>query len=112
VFGDVPGQGRWPTVLVMDGNVGIGGDPLRLLSRLVSLLAPSGRLIVEGHPDPRRDERLRVRFAGAGGRATGPEFGWAQVGLDAIAGYAAAAGGRLLETWTAEGRPFALIVRG
>lgn len=112
VFGPVPGAGRWPTVLVMDGNVGIGGDPVRLLSRLVGLLAPGGRLIVETHADPARDEHLRVRFAVDGGRPTGPEFGWAQVGNDALAGYAAAARGRVVETWTAAGRPFAVIARG
>ncbi|MBW8792035.1 MAG: class I SAM-dependent methyltransferase [Streptomyces sp.] len=112
VFGDVPGAGRWPTVLVMDGNVGIGGDPVRLLTRLVGLLAASGRLIVEAHPDPARDEQLQVRFAVDGGRPTGPEFGWAQVGIDALAGYATAARARVVETWTAGGRPFAVIARG
>src|SRR4051812_20039915 len=34
VFSDLPGEGRWPTVLLFDGNVGIGGDPLRLLERI------------------------------------------------------------------------------
>jgi len=111
VFANLPGEGRWPTVLVMDGNVGIGGDPIRLLTRLVDLLAPGGRLIVETHPDPRRDERLRVRFAGDAGHPTGPEFGWAHVGVDALAACAGAARGRVLENWTAERRVFAVIGR-
>ena len=111
VFANVPGEGRWPTVLVMDGNVGIGGDPVRLLTRLVDLLAPGGRLVVEAHPDPGRDERLRVRFAGAGGHPTGPEFGWAHVGAEALTAYAGAARGRVVETWTAGGRAFSVIGR-
>ena len=31
VFARVPGEGRWSHVLLADGNIGIGGDPLRLL---------------------------------------------------------------------------------
>ncbi|MEZ5203311.1 MAG: class I SAM-dependent methyltransferase [Acidimicrobiales bacterium] len=39
VFGPIPGTGRWTTALLMDGNVGIGGDPVRLLARTAELLA-------------------------------------------------------------------------
>lgn len=28
VFSCVPGQGRWPSLLLADGNIGIGGDPV------------------------------------------------------------------------------------
>ena len=34
VFDRVPGTGRWSTVLLADGNIGIGGDPAALLSRV------------------------------------------------------------------------------
>ena len=43
VFGRVPGTGRWMTVLLADGNIGIGGDPAALLRRAGELLAPAGR---------------------------------------------------------------------
>ena len=33
VFGHLPATGRWATVLLADGNIGIGGDPLSLLRR-------------------------------------------------------------------------------
>lgn len=36
VFGRVPARGRWRTILLLDGNIGIGGDPARLLGRAVS----------------------------------------------------------------------------
>src|ERR1700722_4104819 len=50
VFGRVPGTGRWTTVLLADGNIGIGGDPAALLSRVAELLSPRGRAIVELEP--------------------------------------------------------------
>ena len=52
VFDDVPGEGRWQTALLADGNVGIGGDPIVLLTRVRELLDPRGRIVVElGGPD-------------------------------------------------------------
>ena len=48
VFADLPGEGRWPTVLLIDGNIGIGGDPYRLLARI-------GRLLANDGPADRRD---------------------------------------------------------
>lgn len=47
VFERLPGEGRWPTVLLFDGNIGIGGDPMRLLTRIRDLLATGGTAIVE-----------------------------------------------------------------
>jgi SAM-dependent methyltransferase len=47
VFGPLPGEGRWFTALLADGNVGIGGDPVALLHRLRQVLDPRGRVVVE-----------------------------------------------------------------
>jgi SAM-dependent methyltransferase len=47
VFGPLPGEGRWDTALLADGNVGIGGDPVMLMRRVRDLLAPGGRAVVE-----------------------------------------------------------------
>ena len=33
VFDDVPGAGEWMTCLLLDGNIGIGDDPVALLRR-------------------------------------------------------------------------------
>ena len=44
VFGPLPGAGRWQTVLLADGNVGLGGDPLRVLRRAAELLGRGGRV--------------------------------------------------------------------
>ena len=67
IFGAVPGEGRWQTALLADGNVGIGGDPVALLRRLRRLLLPGGRVVVEvappgvTHPVGARDARVRRR---------------------------------------------------
>ena len=50
LFERLPGEGRWQTVLLADGNIGIGGDPRALLARMVELAAPGGRLVVETAP--------------------------------------------------------------
>src|SRR3984893_13302381 len=42
--------GRWATVLLLDGNIGIGGDPVVLLRRVRSLLRHDGVVIVELEP--------------------------------------------------------------
>ena len=41
VFDPLPGQGRWATALLADGNIGIGGYPDELLRRCARLLAQS-----------------------------------------------------------------------
>ena len=51
VFDPLPGEGRWRTALLADGNIGIGGDPVRLLSRARELIDPRGRVVVEVDPD-------------------------------------------------------------
>jgi SAM-dependent methyltransferase len=110
VFAALPGEGRWPTVLLLDGNIGIGGEPRRLLERVAALLAPGGRLVVEAAPDPDTHEVLRVRFSEQG-RPVGPSFEWANVGLTMLERYAVAAGYEFDEIWVADGRTFAAFAR-
>src|SRR6201997_2749709 len=47
VFEPLPGVGRWRTVLLVDGNVGLGGDPRRILARAAELLGRGGRCVAE-----------------------------------------------------------------
>jgi SAM-dependent methyltransferase len=109
VFGRVPGAGRWRTVLLADGNIGIGGDPAALLRRITDLLAPEGHALVEVQPPgvPLRSERVRLCQDGA----AGDWFPWAYVGADQIGEVASSAGLVLHETWTANGRWFAALSR-
>src|SRR5499425_3216939 len=63
VFGHLPGTGRWATVLLADGNIGIGGDPLTLLRRAAELVRPGGAVVTETGPPgaPSRCELARLR---------------------------------------------------
>ena len=104
VFEPVPGEGRWDTALLIDGNVGIGGDPHALLRRMSQLLAPGGLLVVETAPVD-VDERVRVRVADDRG-ASGTSFPWARLGTPALLRHAGWAGWRPEGQWTADGRCF------
>ncbi|WDF42136.1 methyltransferase domain-containing protein [Streptomyces sp. T12] len=108
VFDPLPGEGRWGTALLIDGNVGIGGDPAALLSRMTQLLAPGGLLIAETLLDLDLDERVQVHVTDARG-ATGTAFPWARLGTPALLRHAERAGWRAVDQWTAGGRSFAAL---
>jgi SAM-dependent methyltransferase len=90
IFADVPGAGRWQTALLLDGNIGIGGDPALLLRRVRELLAPGGSAVVELDPPGVRTERIRVRLEAPG--VISEWFPWARAGVDGIGVPAIAAG--------------------
>lgn len=105
VFDRLPGEGRWGTVLLMDGNVGIGGDPRALVERVAGLLAPGGLMIAETAPVD-VDERLRVHITDARTTA-GARFPWARVGTPAL--YRHAPEWERTAQWSAGGRRFAAL---
>ncbi len=109
VFTALPGERRWAHVLLADGNIGIGGDPVRLLARTAALLRPRGRVHVEvdaGDGSCRvRTQRVRLRV---GGRSSTP-FRWATVDDDAIGRIAARVGLRLLGVDRHAGRCVAVL---
>jgi len=109
VFGRVPGTGRWQTVLLADGNIGIGGDPAALLRRIGDLLAPDGHALVEVQAPgvPLRSGQVRL----CRDDAAGEWFPWAYVGANQISDVARSAGLVLRETWSAGGRWFAALDR-
>jgi SAM-dependent methyltransferase len=109
VFDRLPAEGRWATVLLADGNIGIGGDPRALLRRLRQLAAPGGRLIVEAAAYD-VDERLTVRVEDAHGRHS-RDFPWARLGPAALHAAATAAGWTPVDAWEADGRRFAELTR-
>jgi SAM-dependent methyltransferase len=118
VFEPLPGEGRWGTALLVDGNLGIGGDPAALLRRVSQLVAPGGLLIAETVPDVGAgvdadvDERVSVhvvRATDAPGGAAGPAFPWARLGTPALLRYAAHAGWRPDGQWSAGGRSFVAL---
>lgn len=113
VFDDVPDEGCWQDAVLADGNVGIGGDPVRLLQRIRQLMRPEGVILVEvdapGTGLVHESIRLRVQ-----GQLT-DAFTWSRVDAEAIGDVAAAAGlhgcrlhqheGRYMATLTRDGQP-------
>jgi hypothetical protein len=109
VFGPLPLEGRWRRVILADGNIGIGGDPVRLLRRCAELLAPAGRVLVELDPPGATSWSGEVRLR-TGDTHSNP-LPWAYVGTDDIAAVAVAADLRCRSTWTEGGRWFASLTR-
>ena len=109
VFDPLPGEGRWNTVLLADGNIGIGGSPVRLLRRAVELLDPTGRVVCDlaapGTGVRHHDARLVTNLKRSG------SFPWAQVGPEAIEGVAAEAGLRLEHLGDHHGRWYSVLAR-
>lgn len=106
IFDELPGGG-WQTALLLDGNIGIGGAPARLLARIGDLLVPRGTLLVE----------LGAPGAGAGGTRARLEssgsasawFPWARVAVCAIEPIARAGGFGVAEVWGRDERWFARL---
>ena len=109
VFDRLPGEGRWATALLADGNIGIGGDPVRLLRRVADLIAPDGRVVVDvAMPGGAvRVHRVRLKVSGRPSRA----FLWAEVPADQLQMVAAAAALRVLEIGCHADRWFGQLVR-
>lgn len=104
VFDRLPGEGRWHHALLIDGNIGIGGDPAALLRRVKQLLHPvHGELLVETETTDIH-EFHRVRDGDAG-----PEFGWARIGAPALTELATSMGYRVRGTWYVSGRCFTAL---
>ncbi len=109
LFEALPGEGRWRSVLLFDGNVGIGGDPVVLLRRLTDLLGTDGRAMVEvdppGFPTLVADARIE-RFD-----EVTDWFPWACVGADDLEDLAGDAGLRPCELRSVAGRWFGILAK-
>lgn len=90
VFSCVPGQGRWPNLLLADGNIGIGGDPVALLRRVQTMLAPGGQAVVEVDPPGQGVSSRLIRLEVDD--MVSSWFPWARVAADAIGDLAEHAG--------------------
>ena len=108
VFEPLPGEGRWRHLLLADGNVGIGGHPVRLLRRCRELLAADGRLHVEIAPPGAGSWSGRVRISAGAGPASSV-FDWAVLSADDVAATAATAALRVVTMWTEAERWFATL---
>ncbi|KAB1941396.1 class I SAM-dependent methyltransferase [Micromonospora sp. ALFpr18c] len=95
LFDPLPGEGRWAHAVLIDGNIGIGGDPVALLRRCRELLVPGGTVLVELEPAGAGlwQGQARVAAAHRAGRLLlGPAFRWARLDVHAVHPVAGAAG--------------------
>ncbi|HKD89718.1 MAG TPA: class I SAM-dependent methyltransferase [Streptosporangiaceae bacterium] len=107
VFDPLPGQGRWATVLLADGNIGIGGLPSRLLHRCAQMLAPGGRILIEAEPG-NVDEQMTAWLEHRDGRR-GAAFPWARMGVPALLRATVDVGMEVVEQWCHSDRVFASV---
>jgi SAM-dependent methyltransferase len=109
IFAPMPGEGRWETALLADGNIGIGGDPARLLRRVHALLAPRGRVVVDLAPYGLGIQTASVMLRTE--RQSSRPFAWTVVGAEAIGAIAQAAGFSVDGTHEYAGRWFAILLK-
>ena len=107
VFDPMPAEGCWETVLLADGNIGIGGDPLALLRRTAELLHPGGRVVVD-LAEPGTGVQIHAARLIAESRWS-PTFRWARVGAEAIEGLASRAGFHVQSVGELNRRWFAVL---
>lgn len=111
IFHDLPSEGTWGVVTLIDGNIGIGGDPLALLSRCAELVDPHhGEVVVETHGDAERDRVFDGIVVDDLARESLP-FPWAEVGSIPLRAYADSAGLELVREWTHRDRSFSLFAK-
>ncbi|RKR73318.1 class I SAM-dependent methyltransferase [Frondihabitans australicus] len=109
VFDAVPDEGHWDTAFLIDGNIGIGGDPARLLARSREIVREGGSVIVETNPDHGADRRFFATVTDHDGRSSA-RFPWAATGQGPLADYATAAGFRVHSAWATGTRSFTRLV--
>lgn len=109
IFGPLPGGDRWRSVLLADGNIGIGGDPVRLLQRCRRLLGVGGSVILDvGVPGSGLlVEELWLEDTDS----RSVPFHWCRLGADALPKVATAAGLLVQDLWCIDGRWQAQLVR-
>lgn len=105
VFQPLPDEGGWQHVLLIDGNIGIGGDPIRLLHRANRLVSRCGSVLVELAAPGVGAWSAPVRLTDGVRRSE--HFHWAVVGVDDLADLAEAAALRIADLWQETGRWFA-----
>lgn len=105
VFDPLPREGQWNLALLLDGNVGIGGDPTALLTRCAEILTTTGSIVVETAPEASLDDSYEAHVVDDQGHASAT-FPWAEVGREALHRHAKRSGLRVAQTWSVDGRTF------
>lgn len=105
VFAAVPHTGRWQSLLLLDGNIGICGNIPVLLRRCRHLVSPAGTLLVELDPDDDIDAAYQAVLEDSDGNCSEP-FSWARTGASGLQSLARDAGWTVTLTQRRQGRVF------
>jgi rSAM/selenodomain-associated transferase 1 len=103
----LPAEGRWGTALLMDGNVGMGGEVAALLARCAQLVRPGGLVICEVDRVSERHESHTVVLRTED--ATSVALRWSRIGAAALLKAAESLDLLLVEEWTAGERVFVAL---
>ena len=109
IFDELPGDGQWTSALLLDGNIGIGGAPERLLTRIAALLCDHGELLVEldSPTAPTSSTIARIETD----RSVSSWFPWARVSVRDLDFVARSGGFEVGERWCDTRRWFARLRR-
>jgi len=110
VFDTIPDEGSWQTALLVDGNIGIGGDVRAMLVRCRELLAVDGEIVVELDSDPDRDHTYIGTLVDADGGQSAV-FPWAEIGLNRLVEIAADLGLTPSQEWVLGDRSFCRLAK-
>ncbi|BAS11197.1 methyltransferase type 11 [Arthrobacter sp. Hiyo4] len=110
VFAPVPHTGQWRSIILLDGNIGIGGSITSLLRRCGQLIAPDGTLLVEVEADENLDLVYSAVLEDQHGNRSEP-FGWARTGYTGLASRAKRGGWTVIAVQRLEGRVFCRLAR-
>jgi len=110
VFDRVRDEGTWRTALLIDGNIGIGGDIPALLTRCAEIIAPDGIVVVELDTDPAHEQRYEAEIVDGSG-ASSARFPWAEVGRDALSAMLHETPLEITRSWEIGGRSFSALAR-
>ncbi|WP_193612074.1 methyltransferase domain-containing protein [Nocardioides lijunqiniae] len=107
VFSQLSIGTAWSHVLLADGNVGLGGDPVLLLRRVRALLDENGTVLVELAATGVRSgpEQLRLKV----GDTISTPFPWSVLGVDDVEQVAAEAGLLVMGVRALDGRVVATL---
>ena len=107
IDGPLPAEGRWGTALLMDGNVGLGGDVAALLVRCMQLVVHGGLIICEVDRIPERHEVFQVVLRTQ--RTASRPLVWSRLGATALMQIAKSLDLLLVEEWTSGDRAFVAL---